>query len=283
MKSGRAKAIPLGSKSKLSGQQLLSSYFLPQAQTSAPSEASKPHNANDLSASGDPTKAHEVDGEKSEADDDKPIRASKVTANFDQFMNKKVSAPIQDPTPKKPTRGKKKDETTTSTPNPVPRSRKANKLTEDQADGKDKGEVGGGDDEGDDVLEAESTSGEGGSQSLHPQCVPSTPYDLLPHRLGERCKQVFLTVPKGDKYTPLEQQIVALKQQYPDILLMFEVGYKYRWFGPDAEITARLLQFYLHPDRHFLTCSGPTGRANIYIQCIINGGYKVCHVFHAHS
>lgn len=38
------------------------------------------------------------------------------------------------------------------------------------------------------------------------------------------------------KYTPLEQQYVDIKNKYPDALLLVECGYKYRFFGEDAEV-----------------------------------------------
>ncbi len=49
--------------------------------------------------------------------------------------------------------------------------------------------------------------------------------------------------PKGaaGKWTPLELQVKALKEQHPDLFLFVEVGYKYRFFGRDAEVAARLL------------------------------------------
>ena len=34
------------------------------------------------------------------------------------------------------------------------------------------------------------------------------------------------------KLTPLEEQVVAIKRLHPDVLLLVEVGYKYRFFGP---------------------------------------------------
>lgn len=37
-------------------------------------------------------------------------------------------------------------------------------------------------------------------------------------------------------YTPLEQQVIQLKQQHKDVLLAVECGYKYRFFGEDAEV-----------------------------------------------
>ena len=38
------------------------------------------------------------------------------------------------------------------------------------------------------------------------------------------------------KYTPLEQQVVDIKAQNPDTVLFVECGYKYRFFGEDAEV-----------------------------------------------
>ncbi|KAK4571663.1 hypothetical protein RGQ29_030181 [Quercus rubra] len=77
------------------------------------------------------------------------------------------------------------------------------------------------------------------------------------------------------KYTPLEQQVVELKDRYPDVLLMVEVGYRYRFFGQDAEIAARVLGIYAHLDRNFMTASVPTFRLNVHVRRLVSAGYKV--------
>ncbi|PIN15683.1 Mismatch repair MSH3 [Handroanthus impetiginosus] len=77
------------------------------------------------------------------------------------------------------------------------------------------------------------------------------------------------------KYTPLEQQVVELKDRYPDVLLMIEVGYKYRFFGEDAENAARVLGIYAHMDRNFLTASVPTFRLHVHVRRLVSAGYKV--------
>ncbi|XP_010255451.1 PREDICTED: DNA mismatch repair protein MSH3 [Nelumbo nucifera] len=77
------------------------------------------------------------------------------------------------------------------------------------------------------------------------------------------------------KYTPLEQQVVDLKAKYPDVLLMVEVGYKYRFFGEDADIAARVLGIYAHVDHNFLTASIPTFRLNVHVRRLVSAGYKV--------
>lgn len=45
---------------------------------------------------------------------------------------------------------------------------------------------------------------------------------------------------KKSIYTPLEQQYLDIKGQYPDALLCIEVGYKYRFFDKDAEVNIPL-------------------------------------------
>lgn len=37
-------------------------------------------------------------------------------------------------------------------------------------------------------------------------------------------------------YTPLELQFLEIKNQYKDAILCVECGYKYRFFGEDAEV-----------------------------------------------
>lgn len=51
----------------------------------------------------------------------------------------------------------------------------------------------------------------------------------------------FAFPPKGAKLTPLEKQFVEVKRTCVDTLLLVEVGYKYQFFGEDAEIAAQVL------------------------------------------
>lgn len=66
-----------------------------------------------------------------------------------------------------------------------------------------------------------------------------------------------------------------LKQKYPDVLLMVEVGYRYRFFGEDAETAARILGIYSHVDHNFLTASIPTFRLNVHVRRLVGAGFKV--------
>ncbi|CAN1264854.1 DNA mismatch repair protein MSH3 [Linum perenne] len=76
-------------------------------------------------------------------------------------------------------------------------------------------------------------------------------------------------------YTPLEQQVVELKSKYPDVILMIEVGYKYRFFGEDAGVASRVLGIYAHVNHNFLTASIPTVRLNVHVRRLVSAGYKV--------
>ncbi|XP_073480536.1 DNA mismatch repair protein Msh3 [Aquarana catesbeiana] len=76
-------------------------------------------------------------------------------------------------------------------------------------------------------------------------------------------------------YTPLEEQYMDIKKQYQDAVLCVECGYKYRFFGEDAEIAARELNIYCHLDHNFMTASIPTHRLFVHVRRLVAKGYKV--------
>lgn len=76
-------------------------------------------------------------------------------------------------------------------------------------------------------------------------------------------------------YTPLELQYIDMKQQHKDAVLCVECGYKYRFFGEDAEIAARELNIYCHLDHNFMTASIPTHRLFVHVRRLVAKGYKV--------
>ncbi|TXG70881.1 hypothetical protein EZV62_005816 [Acer yangbiense] len=84
-----------------------------------------------------------------------------------------------------------------------------------------------------------------------------------------------LPEPSTKNYTPLEQQVVDLKKKHPDVLLMIEVGYRFRFFGDDAETAARVLGIYAHVNHNFATASVPTFRLNVHVRRLVSAGYKV--------
>lgn len=80
---------------------------------------------------------------------------------------------------------------------------------------------------------------------------------------------------KGDVFTPLEKQVVQLKEQHPDALLMVECGYRMRFFGEDATNAARVLSIHSHKDHNFMVASVPTHRFLVHARRLIAAGYSV--------
>ncbi|XP_060762961.1 DNA mismatch repair protein Msh3 isoform X3 [Neoarius graeffei] len=76
-------------------------------------------------------------------------------------------------------------------------------------------------------------------------------------------------------YTPLELQYMEIKERYKDTILCVECGYKYRFFGEDAEIAAKELNIFCHLDHNFMTASIPTPRLFVHVRRLVSQGYKV--------
>jgi hypothetical protein len=76
-------------------------------------------------------------------------------------------------------------------------------------------------------------------------------------------------------YTPLEKQVVDIRANYPDCLLMVQCGYKFRFFGDDASTAAKVLNIYCHPDHNFMVASIPTFRILVHLRRLVAAGFKV--------
>ncbi|XP_059693076.1 DNA mismatch repair protein Msh3 isoform X4 [Haemorhous mexicanus] len=76
-------------------------------------------------------------------------------------------------------------------------------------------------------------------------------------------------------YTPLELQFIEMKKKYKDTVLCVECGYKYRFFGDDAEIAAKELNIYCHLDHNFMTASIPSHRLFVHVRRLVAKGHKV--------
>ncbi|KAF8710358.1 Component of the post-replicative DNA mismatch repair system (MMR), partial [Rhizoctonia solani] len=61
-------------------------------------------------------------------------------------------------------------------------------------------------------------------------------------------------------------QILALKKQHEDAILLFEVGYKFRFFGEDARVASRELGIACFMDKNFLTASIPVHRRDVHVK-----------------
>jgi len=54
------------------------------------------------------------------------------------------------------------------------------------------------------------------------------------------------TIPSQKDYTPLEKQYLSLRKKYPGVLLVIEVGYKFRFFEEDAQVcSAAMNSFFI--------------------------------------
>jgi DNA mismatch repair protein MSH3 len=83
------------------------------------------------------------------------------------------------------------------------------------------------DDDYEDKPKTQARNGGGSQRTSVPAPPPSKP------STASRSKKSI--------YTPLEQQYLDIKGQYPDALLCIEVGYKYRFFDKDAEVRTPFL------------------------------------------
>ncbi|XP_068941129.1 DNA mismatch repair protein Msh3 isoform X2 [Petaurus breviceps papuanus] len=102
--------------------------------------------------------------------------------------------------------------------------------------------------------------------SLSNKSLESLPSTSDPKPTNRRTKSI---------YTPLEMQYLEMKEQHKDAILCIECGYKYRFFGEDAEIAARELNIYCHLDHNFMTASIPTHRLFVHVRRLVAKGHKV--------
>ncbi len=80
--------------------------------------------------------------------------------------------------------------------------------------------------------------------------------------------------------TPLMKQYTAVKESYPDAIVLFRLGDFYEMFGEDAEKASRILQIALtsrdkSKDNPLPMCGVPYFAAETYISKLIKAGFKV--------
>ncbi|KAK4192774.1 muts domain V-domain-containing protein [Podospora australis] len=93
---------------------------------------------------------------------------------------------------------------------------------------------------------------------------------------------------KTGKLTPMELQFLDIKRKHMDTVLIVEVGYKFKFFGEDARIAAKVLSIVCIPgkfrfDEHpseahldrFASASIPVHRLNVHAKRLVAAGYKV--------
>lgn len=82
---------------------------------------------------------------------------------------------------------------------------------------------------------------------------------------------------KKKALTPLEKQILQLKESNTDKLLLVQIGYKYKLFGKDAQLGSAILNImYIQgEDEKFAYCSFPDFKLHINLKRILAHGHKV--------
>jgi DNA mismatch repair protein MutS len=80
--------------------------------------------------------------------------------------------------------------------------------------------------------------------------------------------------------TPMMKQYLEIKEKYPDIILFFRLGDFYEMFFEDAVIASKELELALTGknaglDERIPMCGIPHHAASIYIDKLVNNGYKV--------
>lgn len=94
--------------------------------------------------------------------------------------------------------------------------------------------------------------------------------------------------PGPRKLTPMEKQVLEIKRDHKDTLLIVEVGYKFQFFGEDARTAAKELSIVCIPgkmrfDEHpseahldrFAGASIPTHRLHVHVKRLVEAGHKV--------
>ncbi len=82
------------------------------------------------------------------------------------------------------------------------------------------------------------------------------------------------------KQTPLMRQYFAIRDQYPDAILLFQVGDFYELFFDDAIKASRFLGIALtkrgkHKGKDIPLCGVPVHAIKHYITKLVKGGFKV--------
>lgn len=84
----------------------------------------------------------------------------------------------------------------------------------------------------------------------------------------------------AEKYTPMMEQYLKVKEQYPDTILFYRIGDFYEMFFEDAKTASRELDLVLTgknagvPEKVPM-CGVPHHAANSYVQRLVSRGYKV--------
>lgn len=83
------------------------------------------------------------------------------------------------------------------------------------------------------------------------------------------------TKKNDNQVTPLMQQYLNIKAQYPDVILFFRLGDFYEMFGDDAIKAHPILEVILTKRQSVPMCGVPYHSVNNYIRKLVKAGYKI--------
>ena len=78
-----------------------------------------------------------------------------------------------------------------------------------------------------------------------------------------------------NQVTPLMQQYLNIKSQYPDVILFFRLGDFYEMFGDDAVKAHSILEVILTKRQNTPMCGVPYHSVNNYIRKLVKAGFKI--------
>lgn len=81
----------------------------------------------------------------------------------------------------------------------------------------------------------------------------------------------------GNHFHTFEEAITCAMLQISRMqtALCMQCGYKFRFFGEDAEVAAKNLNIYSFADHNFMTASIPLYRLSCHVQRLVRKGFKV--------
>ncbi|KAG5509164.1 hypothetical protein JKF63_06173 [Porcisia hertigi] len=90
------------------------------------------------------------------------------------------------------------------------------------------------------------------------------------------CREAVKGETEGFSLTPLEQQVVALKESIsPHVILMVACGYRVKFYGCDSRAVSRRVGIMCTPGQPFEYSSFPYTRVNLYVHRLVAMGYHV--------
>lgn len=76
-------------------------------------------------------------------------------------------------------------------------------------------------------------------------------------------------------YTPLESQILELKRAHPGMVLLIEVGYKFKFYGDDAHLASQVLNIACFREKNMDAAMIPVPRMPVHVKRLLALGHKV--------